>query len=168
MVLFLLWHFGFILFLFLLWLLWLGPTKLCKFLVHNTVFQCFYTSQNDQYHVSSPYVINTKLLHYWLYFPVCTFYWHIYLLILSLYLLISITCFNRWPYPFPQATTCLFSVLMTLFLFYISSFVCVCVPSRFIHVVANIHAFSFFVLTVQQYNIPLWVYVGVCMAQYIF
>ena len=101
--------------------------KPCKFLVHNTVFQCFYASQNDQYHVSSPYVINTKLLHYWLYFPVCTFYRHIYLLILSLYLLISITCFTRWLYPFPQATTCLFSVLMTLFLFYVSSFVCVCV-----------------------------------------
>ena len=50
-------------------------------------------------HVSSPYVINTKLLHYWLYFPVCTFYQHIYLLILSLYLLISITCFAQWLYP---------------------------------------------------------------------
>ena len=121
--------------------------------MYNIVIQHFCTLQNDNpgkstYHLS-PFKDNTLLLTV---FPMLytSSQWLIYFITGNLCLLISLTYFTNPPlHPSPLATTCMFSVSMTLFLFcYVCSLVLFFVfsawlislsimPSRSIHVVKN-------------------------------
>ena len=108
-----------LLFLFLLKYSW--HTILHLFQVYNIVIWYFYISQNDHHDKSSYYLSPYKFIMILLTISPMLYIsslWLIYFVTGSVYLLISLTCFTPPSLPSPLATTCLFSVSVSLFLFW--------------------------------------------------
>ena len=120
-------HFLWVCLLVCLVLKYSWPAKLWYFLMRNIMIQYFHTFWND--HHNKYHLLPKILHHYWLYFPRYIFYrWFTFLVQLKVYASQSPSPISLIPLrTFPQATTCLFSVSMTLFLFrYVCGFLFVC------------------------------------------
>ena len=121
----------------------------------NIVIQYFYTFQNGHHDKSSCH--HTKILqNYWLYSPHCIFHnWLIYFVTESLYLLGSLTYFSPPLTPFPLATTCFFSVSITLFLFgYVFLIFLFVLFFKIPHISEIMHYLCFSVWLISLYIIP--------------